>query len=141
MPRLAVRGIRGATTVESDSPAEVIEATGEMLRKLIEANDIRAEDIAGAWFTTTRDVNSEFPAIAARKLGWTDVPLLCGHEMEVDPSNPRSIPRCIRVLVMINTEKPAAAMNFVYLRGAAAIKADLEALRAGQPGLDGEARQ
>ena len=128
---MAVRGIRGATTVTTDSADEVISATGELLRDLVAANDIHPEDIAGAWFTTTRDVNSEFPAIAARQMGWTDVPLLCGHEMEVDPSNPRSIPRCIRVLVMLNTEKPASAMQFVYLRGAAAIKSDLDELRAG----------
>jgi chorismate mutase len=126
---LAVRGIRGATTVDSDSPAEVEAATDEMLRELIAANQVRPEDIAGAWFTTTRDVNSEFPAIAARKLGWTEVPLLCGHEMEVDADNPRSIPRCIRVLVMLNTERTAAEMRFVYLRGAAAIKQDLDELR------------
>ncbi|HEV1998389.1 MAG TPA: chorismate mutase [Candidatus Dormibacteraeota bacterium] len=126
---MAVRGIRGATTVDSDSAEEIIEATGEMLKQLIEANHIQPEEIAGAWFTTTRDVNSEFPAIAARKLGWTEVPLLCGHEMEVDASNPRSIPRCIRVLVMLNTEKPASAMTFIYLRGAAAIKQDLDQLR------------
>jgi len=117
--------------VDSDSAQEIIEATGEMLRQLIEENSIQAEDIAGAWFTTTRDVNSEFPAIAARQLGWTEVPLLCGHEMEVDAGNPRSIARCIRVLVMLNTEKPASAMRFVYLRGAAAIKQDLDQLRDG----------
>jgi len=126
---LAVRGIRGATTVESDSAEEVIAATREMMIQLIETNDIHPEDIAGAWFTTTRDVNSEFPAIAVRQLGWTEVPLLCGHEMEVDPDNPRSIARCIRVLVMINTEKAASAMHFAYLRGAAAIKQDLDELR------------
>ena len=128
---MAVRGIRGATTVDSDSAEEIIEATGELLTQLIDANDIHSEDIAGAWFTTTRDVNSEFPAIAARQLGWTDVPLLCGHEMEVDAGNPRSIPRCIRVLVMLNTEQAASAMRFVYLRGAAAIKQDLDQLRMG----------
>ena len=128
---MAVRGIRGATTVDSDSADQVAEATGDLLKQLVEANGIHPEDIAGAWFTTTRDVNSEFPAIAARQLGWTEVPLLCGHEMEVDPSNPRSIARCIRVLVMLNTDQPASAMQFVYLRGAAAIKNDLEELRRG----------
>ncbi len=128
---MAVRGIRGATTVESDSAEEIIAATDEMLRQLIDENHLEPDEIAGAWFTTTRDLNSEFPAIAARKLGWTEVPLLCGHEMEVDASNPRSIPRCIRVLVMLNTEEPASAMRFVYLRGAAAIKRDLDALRGG----------
>ena len=126
---MAVRGIRGATTVDTDSPDEVEQATSEMLRELIEANQIDPEEIAGAWFTTTRDVNSEFPAIAARKLGWTSVPLLCGHEMEVGEANPRSIARCVRVLVLLNTEKSAAEMKFIYLRGAAAIKADLDELR------------
>jgi chorismate mutase len=134
---LALRGIRGATTVETDSAEEVIGVTRELLSQLIEANEIQPEDIAGAWFTTTRDVNSEFPAIAARQLGWTDVPLLCGHEMEVDLSNPRSIARCIRVLVMLNTQKPASAMHFVYLRGAAAIKQDLDELRRDAPPLGG----
>jgi chorismate mutase len=126
---LAVRGIRGATTVENDTPEEVIGATRELMIQLIEANDIHPEDIAGAWFTTTRDVSSEFPAIAARQLGWTEVPLLCGHEMDVDRDNPRSISKCVRVLVMINTEKPASAMRFIYLRGASAIKQDLDELR------------
>lgn len=126
---MAVRGIRGATTVENDTPEEVIGATRELMIQLIEANDIHPEDIAGAWFTTTRDVSSEFPAIAARQLGWTEVPLLCGHEMDVDRDNPRSISKCVRVLVMINTEKPASAMRFIYLRGASAIKQDLDELR------------
>lgn len=134
---MAVRGIRGATTVDTDSAEEVIGVTRELLSQLIEANDIHPEDIAGAWFTTTRDVNSEFPAIAARQLGWTEVPLLCGHEMEVDFANPRSIARCIRVLVMLNTEQPASAMRFVYLRGAAAIKQDLDHLRRDAASLGG----
>jgi chorismate mutase len=124
-----VRGIRGATTVESDSAKEIEESTTELLRQLIDANHIDPSDIAGAWFTTTRDLAAEFPAVAARKLGWTEVPLLCGHEMEVDPTNPRSIPMCIRVLVLLNTDKPASAMRFVYQRRAENIKADLEDLR------------
>jgi chorismate mutase len=135
---LAVRGIRGATTVDTDSAEEVIGVTRELLSQLIEANEIEPEDIAGAWFTTTRDVNSEFPAIAARQLGWSDVPLLCGHEMEVDHTNPRSIARCIRVLVMLNTDRPASAMRFVYLRGAAAIKQDLDELRRGAAPMGGD---
>ncbi|MFN2465103.1 MAG: chorismate mutase [Candidatus Dormibacteria bacterium] len=132
---MAVRGIRGATTVDNDSADEIISATRELVIQLIEANDIHPDDIAGAWFTTTRDVHAEFPAIAARQLGWTEVPLLCGHEMEVDRDNPRSISRCIRVLVMINTEKPASAMRFVYLRGAAAIKQDLDEMRREAKGV------
>jgi chorismate mutase len=126
---LAVRGIRGATTVEQDTAAAIVDATSDLLEALIGANEIVADDIAGVWFTTTTDLGAEFPAIAARKLGWTEVPLLCGHEMEVDPTNPRSIPMCIRVLVLLNTDKPASAMRFVYQRRAENIKADLEDLR------------
>jgi chorismate mutase len=127
----AVRGIRGATTVENDSAEEIEEATIELLLQLIDLNGIQPPDIAGAWFTTTKDLASEFPAIAARKLGWTDVPLLCGHEMSVVESNPRSIPKCIRVMILLNTDRPASGMKFVYLRRAAEIKADLDRLRVG----------
>ena len=129
---MPVRGIRGATTVESDSAKEIEESTTELLRQLIDANHIDPSDIAGAWFTTTRDLAAEFPAVAARKLGWTEVPLLCGHEMSVVESNPRSIDHCIRVMILLNTDRPAADMNFIYLRRAAEIKADLDRLKAGR---------
>jgi chorismate mutase len=128
----AVRGIRGATTVENDTAAEIEEATVELLLQLIDLNGIQPADIAGAWFTTTRDLASEFPAIAARKLGWTAVPLLCGHEMSVVDSNPRSIPKCIRVMILLNTDRPASGMKFVYLQRAAQIKADLDRLQVGR---------
>jgi chorismate mutase len=116
--------------VEVDSAESIIDATGELLRELIDANQVDAADVAGVWFTTTKDLTAEFPAIAARKLGWTEVPLLCGHEMDVAPANPRSIPMCIRVLVLVNTDKPASDMNFVYKRRAEDIKLDLQQLRA-----------
>lgn len=131
MTALAVRGIRGATTTEVDSAVEIVEATRELLTALIDANGIVAEDIAGAWFTTTRDLRTEFPAVAARQLGWVDVPLICGHEMDVPLANPRSIERCIRVMILMNTEKPQSAITHVYLRGAQAIKAELDRARAG----------
>ena len=129
---MPVRGIRGATTVESDSAKEIEESTTELLRQLIDANRIDPSDIAGAWFTTTRDLAAEFPAVAARKLGWTEVPLLCGHEMSVVESNPRSIDHCIRVMILLNTDRPAVDMKFIYLRRAAEIKADLDRLKAGR---------
>jgi chorismate mutase len=129
---VAARGIRGATTVESDSAEEIEEATTELLLQLIGANHIDPADIAGAWFTATDDLAAEFPAVAARKLGWTDVPLLCGHEMNVVDANPRSIERCIRVLILLNTDRPASDMKFIYLRRAAEIKADLDRLKAGR---------
>ncbi len=128
----AVRGIRGATTVDTDDPAGIVEATAEMLSALIEANGIDPEQVAGAWFTTSPDLHSEFPAVAARRLGWVDVPLICGQEMDVVYSNTRSIPRCVRVLILVNTERGQREVRHVYLRGARAIKEELERARAGQ---------
>jgi chorismate mutase len=120
---MAVRGIRGATTAESDTEAAILEATEDLLTALRQANQVRLEDVAGIWFTTSRDLSAEFPARAARRLGWTEVPMLCGHEMAVPSSNSRSVPRCIRVLMLVNTDRPAAEIRFVYLRGAARLRA------------------
>lgn len=122
---MAVRGIRGATTADADTQTAVIEATTEMLQSISSDNRLDPADIAGVWFTTTRDLTAEFPAVAARRMGWTDVPLLCGHEMEVPPSNPRSVPRCIRVLVLVNTKRAASDIRFVYLRGASGLRSRL----------------
>src|SRR5690242_3981817 len=113
---MAVRGIRGATTTEEDSEAAIIEATTELLGALSRDNQLDPQEIAAAWFTTTPDLTAEFPAAAARRMGWGDVPLMCAHEMTVPSSNPRSLERCIRVLLLVNTSKPAAAMRFAYLR-------------------------
>ncbi|MFN2569287.1 MAG: chorismate mutase [Candidatus Dormibacteria bacterium] len=135
---MAVRGIRGATTVDEDQPEQILAATRELLEQLIRLNPLDPEEVAGVWFTTTPDLRSEFPAVAARQLGWVDVPLLCGHEMDTVPSNPRSIPRCIRVLILLNTELPQSAMRFVYSRGALAIKAELERVRAGDGPVTGD---
>jgi chorismate mutase len=128
----AVRGIRGATTVEVDDPEGIVEATTEMLTALIEANGIDPEQVAGAWFTTSPDLHSEFPAVAARRLGWVDVPLICGQEMDVPYANPRSIPRCVRVLILVNTERSQREVHHAYLRGARAIKEELERARSGR---------
>jgi chorismate mutase len=115
---MAVRGIRGATTTQEDSETAIIEATSELLAEIARENALDPDDIAAAWFTTTPDLTAEFPAAAARQLGWGDVPLMCAHEMAVPPSNPRSLPRCIRVLLLVNTNVPASTIRFVYLRGA-----------------------
>jgi len=93
-------------------------STDELMRVLIHLNDLEPEDVVSAIFTTTPDLTAEFPAAAARRFGWGDVPLMCGHEMAVPASNPRSLPRCIRVLLLVNTDRPSSAMRFVYLRGA-----------------------
>ena len=120
---MAVRGIRGATTTEEDSETAIVDATIELLAQIARENTFDPGDIAAAWFTTTPDLTSEFPAAAARQLGWGDVPLLCAHEMAVPSSNPRSLPRCIRVLLLVNTDVPSSAIRFVYLRGAQLLRA------------------
>ena len=120
---MAVRGIRGATTTDEDSETAIVDATIELLAQIARENTFDPGDIAAAWFTTTPDLTSEFPAAAARQLGWGDVPLMCAHEMGVPSSNPRSLPRCIRVLLLVNTDVPSSAIRFVYLRGAERLRA------------------
>jgi chorismate mutase len=127
---MPVRGIRGATTAAANTQAAITEATDELLRELVRLNDLDAAEICFAYFTTTHDLTAEYPAFAARKLGWIDVPLLCGHDMDVRLPNPRGIPMCVRVLLLYNTARPQSAMRFAYLRGADAIKADLDSHRS-----------
>jgi len=126
---LSVRGIRGATTATANTAEAITEATEELLRELVRINDLDSREIAFAYFTTTSDLTAEYPALAARKLGWLDVPLLCGHDMNVQQPNPRGVPMCIRILLLYNTPRPQQAMRFAYLRGAEAIKADLDYMR------------
>ena len=126
---MPVRGIRGATTAEVNTPEAITEATQELLVELTRLNELDKDEICFAYFTTTHDLTAEFPAYAARRLGWLEVPLLCGHDMDVPLPNPRAVPMCIRILLLYNTAKPQSAMRFAYLRGASAIKADLEALK------------
>jgi len=121
-----VRGIRGATTAGANTAEAIMEATEELLEELVGLNDLDPTEIASAFFTTTPDLNAEFPAHAARRLGWLGVPMLCGHDMEVRQPNPRGVAMCVRVLLMYNTPRPQSAMRFAYLRGAEAIKADLD---------------
>jgi chorismate mutase len=116
------RGIRGATTVDSNTPEAILNATAELLTAMVKANSIRSEDVASAIFTTTPDLNAEFPALAARRLGWNDVALLCGHEMAV----PGSLAMCLRILLHVNTDKRADQIVHVYLRGAQALRPDFQ---------------
>jgi len=124
-----VRGIRGATTATANTAEAITEATEELLRELVQLNDLDPAEIAFAYFTTTPDLNAEFPALAARRLGWLDVPLLCGHDMNVQQPNPRGVAMCVRILLLYNTPRPQATMRFAYMRGAEAIKADLDYMR------------
>ena len=126
---MPVRGIRGATTAPANTAEAITEATEELLKELTKLNDLDKDEVCFAYFTTTHDLTAEFPAYAARRLGWLDVPLLCGHDMDVELPNPRGVPMCIRILLLYNTQEPQSAMRFAYLRGAQAIKADLESLK------------
>jgi chorismate mutase len=118
---MPVRGIRGATTVRANTREEILDAARELLEAMVKANDIQGEDVASAWFTTTHDLNAEFPAVAARQMGWTYVPLMCGHEMNV----PGSLPMCLRVLMHVNTERSIHDIHHVYIRGASVLRPDL----------------
>ena len=112
------RGIRGATTVEDNSREEILAATTEMLQILIQRNELRAEDIASAIFSVPDDLDAEFPALAARKLGWTEVALMCSREIPV----PHSLGKCIRVLLHVNTMRSAAEIQHVYIHGAVTLR-------------------
>ena len=118
------RGVRGATTVQSDDRDQVLQATRQMLALLIRRNNIELSDLASALFTVTNDVSSEFPAMAARQLGWSEVPLLCGYEISV----PGSLPLCIRVLLHWNTDRNANEIHHVYLHDAQRLRPDLTKL-------------
>jgi chorismate mutase len=119
---MRLRGIRGATTVEANTREAILSATIELLSALIEANDVHADDVASAFFSTTPDLTAEFPALAAREtFGWSHVALMCGHEMNV----PGSLPMCLRILLHVNTGKAARELKFIYLRGARALRSDV----------------
>lgn len=118
---MLVRGFRGATTVDANTREEILDATSELLQALLQANDIQHDHVASIIFTTTLDINAEFPAVAARNLGWTDIALMCGHEMSV----PGSLQRCVRILMHVNTELAVDQVKHIYLRGAMALRPDL----------------
>jgi chorismate mutase len=121
------RGIRGATTVESNTREAIVFAASELLGELLRANDVRKDDVASAYFTTTPDLDAEFPAVAARSdYGWTNVALMCGHEMNV----PGSLPMCLRILLHVNTDRTQDEICHVYLRGAAVLRPDLATVQS-----------
>ena len=123
-----LRGVRGATTAEANTREAILAATHELLCLMIEANHIQADDVASVIFTTTIDLNADYPALAARALGWHDVALLCLHEMNV----PHGLPQCIRILLHWNTAVSAQDVRHVYLKGAIDLRPD----RAAGPALE-----
>ena len=113
------RGIRGAITVSANNKKSILAATKKLLLTMAQANKIETEDIGAILFTTTPDLDAEFPAAASRELGWPpNLALLCGHEMSV----PDALPRCLRVLMLVNTEMGSDEITHVYLGGAKNLK-------------------
>lgn len=120
------RGVRGATVIKENTREAILAGTRELLLRMIEANGIHPEDVASAIFTTTPDLNAEFPAVAARQLGWHDQALLCGHEMAV----PGALDKCIRILIHWNTTKSPQEIKHVYINGAESLRPDWERQQA-----------
>jgi len=118
------RGVRGAVTVHENTEEAILAATRELLQIIIKRNEMHPDDIASVYFTTTADLNATYPALAARQIGWSDVALLCGHEMAV----PGGLEKCIRVLIHWNTPRSAREIVHVYLREAQSLRPDRQNL-------------
>ncbi|MDQ3485863.1 MAG: chorismate mutase [Actinomycetota bacterium] len=118
---MTVRAVRGATQVDRDDRQEVLDATTELLQSVLTRNDLSPDDLISVIFTATPDIRSEFPAYAARQMGITDVPLLCASEVDV----PGAMPRVLRLLAHVETDRSRQQLRHVYLRGAAALRTDL----------------
>jgi chorismate mutase len=117
---IVCRGIRGATTVTDNTSEAILEATRDLLLQIVERNGIEQEDVTSVWFTTTVDLTAEYPALAARQLGWHDAALMCGHEMVV----PGALQKCIRILIHWNTTRSMSEIQHVYIRGAVNLRPD-----------------
>ena len=122
---MAVRAVRGATQLEEDVREHMLERVAEMVLDVIEANGLEVDDFISVIFTATTDLVSEFPAYAARMLGFTDVPLICTRELEVEGS----MPRVVRMMAHVESDLPRADITHVYLHGAAALRRDLARVR------------
>ena len=119
---MTTRGIRGAITIASDSEENVLSATGELLEVILDANpELKTDDIGSVFFTVTEDIVSAYPALVARQMGWTLVPMICAREIPV----PESMPFCIRVLIQWNTELAQEKIKHIYLKGAKDLRPDL----------------
>ena len=118
------RGVRGATTSETNSSADILQETRRLLALMIRSNQIEAADVGSAIFSVTDDLTAEFPALAARQFGWMDVPLLCTTEIPV----PGALGMCIRILIHWNTDKPPEEIQHIYLKDAVSLRPDLSQL-------------
>lgn len=118
---MAVRAIRGAVQVDANERAAVIEGTTELVAAVMSRNELVPDDVISVLFTATPDLTAEFPALAARKIGFQEVPLICASEIDV----PGAMPRVVRLLMHVETGRPRSAIQHVYLRGAAALRLDI----------------
>ncbi|TDD76816.1 chorismate mutase [Actinomadura darangshiensis] len=118
---MAVRAVRGATQIDADDRDQILEATAELVSAVMFRNELSTDDVISVIFTVTPDLTTEFPALAARKLGFHDVPLLCATEIGV----PGALPRVIRLMAHIETGRPRSDVQHVYLRGATALRLDI----------------
>jgi chorismate mutase len=114
------RGVRGATTAASDTREDILAATRDLLEEIVAANQLNPEDLASIFFTMTPDLTAEYPALAARQLGWVEVPLLCAQEIE----KPGALARTIRVLLHWNTTMPQHEIKHIYINGAEVLRPD-----------------
>jgi chorismate mutase len=122
---VAVRAVRGATQLDEDAHEHMLDRVAEMVLDSMAANGLEVDDFISVIFTATSDLVSEFPAYAARQLGFGEVPLLCARELEIE----RSMPRVVRMLAHVETDLPRADITHVYLHGAAALRTDLTRTR------------
>ena len=118
---MSVRGIRGAVNIAVNSKEEILTKSRELLEAIVRENKIQAEDIACAIFTLTPDLNADFPAYAARQLGWRDVPLMCAREIDV----PDAMAKVIRVLLLVNSTTPPSKIKHQYLGDTPKLRPDL----------------
>ncbi len=118
---MAVRAVRGAVQVGGNDRAEILAGTTELVTEVMTRNGLTPDDVISVIFTATMDLTAEFPALAARQLGFQEVPLLCASELDV----PGAMPRVVRLMMHIETGEPRAALQHVYLRGAAALRLDI----------------
>jgi chorismate mutase len=118
---MAVRAVRGAIQVESTDRDAILEGTAELVSEVMSRNELTTDDVISVLFTTTPDLTAEFPALAARKIGFHDVPLMCSCEIAV----PGAMPRVVRLMAHVETDRPRSAIQHVYLRGAIALRLDI----------------
>jgi len=118
---MTVRAIRGAVQIEADERGAILEGTAELVTQIMARNELSTDDVISVLFTATPDLTAEFPALAARKIGFHDVPLICATEIAV----PGAMPRVVRLMAHVQTDLPRSAIQHVYLRGAAALRLDI----------------